>query len=331
MFETATALNKKVFVCRGTSCESGKSEKIYNALKSGVMEAGQSGIDIDFSGCHGFCQQGPIVEVLPDGYFYAQVSPEDVPDILMSLKPGAQPVARLFYKNPVTGEPIPKSADIPFYARQHRILLRHCGSINPEKIEDYIAVGGYDALKKVVAAMTPEQVIREIKKSGQRGRGGAGFLTGQKWDFLHHAKGRPKYLICNADEGDPGAFMDRSILEADPHSVLEGMVIAAYATGATEGYIYCRVEYPMAIARLKLALQQMEQHQLIGKNILGSNLDFHIHIKEGAGAFVCGEETALMQSIEGKRGMPRPRPPFPADSGLWGKPTNINNVKSYAF
>jgi NADH-quinone oxidoreductase subunit F len=254
----------------------------------------------------------------------------DVPEIVESHLAGGKPVERLYYKDPVTGQPVPYHKDIKFYSMQQRIILRNCGRINPERIEDYIATGGYESLKKVLKGMTPEQVIAEMKRSGLRGRGGAGFPTGLKWEFCYNVKADQKYMICNADEGDPGAFMDRSTMEGDPHTVLEGMTIAAYAIGASEGYVYIRAEYPLAVKRVRLAIKQAEEKGFSGKNIQGSNFSFTIHIKEGAGAFVCGEETALMASIEGKRGMPRSRPPFPAVSGLWGKPTTINNVKSLA-
>ena len=322
---------KSVLVCKGTGCVSGGSEEIYQALKREVESSGIKGVKVDFTGCHGFCQQGPIIDIEPEGFFYAAVKVEDIPEIVHSHLVNGHPVERLFYHNPVTGEAIPYYRDITFYAKQQRIILRNCGHINPEKIEDYLAVGGYTALRKVLLEIAPEQIIDEVKRSGLRGRGGAGFPTGQKWEFCRQAAGKEKYLICNADEGDPGAFMDRSLLEGDPHSVLEGMLIAAYAIGATQGYIYCRAEYPLAIKRLRVALKQMEGHGLLRDNILGSGFNFQIEINEGAGAFVCGEETGLMMSLEGKRGMPRSRPPFPAISGLWGKPTNINNVKTFAY
>jgi len=325
--ESAT---RTLFVCQGTGCVSGGSKKIYEALVKEVEAANLDDVKVDITGCHGFCQRGPIVNIEPDGYFYAEVQPEDVHEIVQSHLVNGQPVERLFYHDLTTDEPIPLYHDVPFYEKQHRLVLRNCGHINPERIEDYMEAGGYQAIQRVLSRMTPDEVIAEIKESGLRGRGGAGFPTGQKWQFCRSAPGKEKYLICNADEGDPGAFMDRSILEADPHSVLEGMLIAGYAIGATHGIIYCRAEYPLAIARLKIALAQMKEHRLIGDKILKSNFDFDISIKEGAGAFVCGEETALMASIEGERGMPRPRPPFPATSGLWGKPTNINNVKTLA-
>ncbi len=319
-----------LLICRGTSCESGVADKIYEALKREVESAGLKNVKVDFTGCHGFCQRGPIVDIEPEGFFYVGVNVEDAPDIVHSHLMNGHPVERLFYHDPITGEAIPYSRDVTFYAKQQRVILRNCGCINPERIEDYLAVGGYTALKKALFEMAPQQVVEEIKRSGLRGRGGAGFPTGQKWEFCRQSPGNEKYLICNADEGDPGAFMDRSILEADPHAVLEGMVIAAYAIGATQGYAYCRAEKALAIKRLRIALEQATERGLLGDNILGSGFNFQIDLREGAGAFVCGEETALIASIEGKRGMPRARPPFPAVSGLWGKPTNINNVKSYA-
>jgi NADH-quinone oxidoreductase subunit F len=258
------------------------------------------------------------------------VEPEDTIELVTSHLLNQKPVERLFYCDPVTDEAIPHYSDIAFYQKQERIILRNCGHINPERIDDYLACGGYESLRKVLFNMTPEQVIEEVKRSGLRGRGGAGFPTGRKWEFCRNAIGSAKYVICNADEGDPGAFMDRSILEADPHAVLEGLTIAAYAIGANEGYIYVRAEYPLAVSRLRTALNQAQKRGFLGNNVLGTDFSFTVHIKEGAGAFVCGEETALIASIESRRGMPRPRPPFPAQSGLDGKPTTINNVKSLA-
>jgi NADH-quinone oxidoreductase subunit F len=321
---------QKVLVCQGTGCTSSRSEEIRGALEHQVSEAGLRGVEVDFTGCHGFCQQGPIVVVEPEGIFYTHVKVEDATEIVQSHLRDGKPVERLFYRDPVSGEAIATYREINFYKKQTRLILRNCGHINPERIEDYVATGGYDALKKVLLQMTPAGVISEIKKSGLRGRGGAGFPTGVKWEFCHNSPGEQKYVICNADEGDPGAFMDRSTMEGDPHTVIEGLTIAAYAIGASEGYVYCRAEYPLAIKRLRIAIKQAEEEGFLGKNILGSQFNFMVHIKEGAGAFVCGEETALMASIEGKRGMPRSRPPFPAQSGLWGKPTNINNVKTLA-
>jgi NADH:ubiquinone oxidoreductase subunit F (NADH-binding)/(2Fe-2S) ferredoxin/NAD-dependent dihydropyrimidine dehydrogenase PreA subunit len=321
---------RTIYICQGTGCVSGKSLEISEALRRAVAEKGLSNVKVDFTGCHGFCEQGPLAIIEPEGIFYTHVAVADVPEIVESHFQNGQPVERLFYRDPVSGEAIPYHKDIKFYSMQQRIILRNCGRINPEKIEDYTAIGGYEALKKVLTEMTPEQVIAEVKQSGLRGRGGAGFPTGTKWEFCHNAPGDQKYMICNADEGDPGAFMDRSTMEGDPHTVIEGMAIAAYAIGASEGYIYIRAEYPLAVKRVRLAIKQAEEKGFLGDKILGSDYSFHIHVKEGAGAFVCGEETALMASIEGKRGMPRSRPPFPANSGLWGKPSNINNVKSLA-
>jgi NADH:ubiquinone oxidoreductase subunit F (NADH-binding)/(2Fe-2S) ferredoxin/NAD-dependent dihydropyrimidine dehydrogenase PreA subunit len=317
-------------ICQGTGCVSGKSLEITEALRKAVSEQGIAGVNVDFTGCHGFCEQGPVAIVEPEGIFYACVTVDDVPEIVESHLRNGKPVERLFYIDPISGQAVPYHKDIRFYNMQQRIILRNCGRINPERIEDYIATGGYEALKKVLKEMTPEQVIAEVKRSGLRGRGGAGFPSGTKWEFCRNAVGDQKYMICNADEGDPGAFMDRSTMEGDPHTVLEGMAIAAYAIGATEGYIYIRAEYPLAVKRVRIAIRQAEGKGFLGDKMMGSDFSFHIHVKEGAGAFVCGEETALMASIEGKRGMPRSRPPFPATSGLWGKPSNINNVKSLA-
>jgi NADH:ubiquinone oxidoreductase subunit F (NADH-binding)/(2Fe-2S) ferredoxin/Pyruvate/2-oxoacid:ferredoxin oxidoreductase delta subunit len=321
---------RTIFICQGTGCVSGKSVEITEALVKAVKEEKLNGVKIDFTGCHGFCEQGPVAIVEPEGIFYTHVTVADVPEIVTSHLRDGKPVKRLFYKDPVTGQAISRYKDIKFYNIQQRIVLRNCGLINPERIEDYLALGGYESLRKALKEMTPKQVIDNVKSSGLRGRGGAGFSTGSKWEFCHNAKGDQKYMICNADEGDPGAFMDRSTMEGDPHTVLEGMAIAAYSIGATEGYIYIRAEYPLAVKRVRLAIKQAEEKGFLGKNILGSKFNFNVHVKEGAGAFVCGEETALMASIEGKRGMPRPRPPYPAVSGLWGKPTTINNVKSLA-
>jgi len=323
--------NKRtILVCNGTGCVSGKAFEIREALEKQVAELGLKGVAVDFTGCHGFCQQGPIAVVEPEGIFYTKVTVDDVPEIVQSHLRDGKPVARLFYHDPISDEAIPCYKDITFYSQQTRIILRNCGRINPERIEDYVKTGGYDSLRKVLSEMSPEQVIEEVKASGLRGRGGAGFSTGQKWEFCYKAPGDQKYMICNADEGDPGAFMDRSTMEGDPHTVIEGMAIAAYAIGASEGYIYIRAEYPLAVKRVRLAIERAEEKGFLGDKILDSDFSFHLHVKEGAGAFVCGEETALMASIEGKRGMPRPRPPFPAQSGLWGKPSNINNVKSLA-
>jgi len=322
--------HRTVLVCQGTGCFSAGSGAVYDALQAEVERQGVGNAQIDFTGCHGFCEQGPNVVVEPDGTFYTHVEAEDAAEIVSSHLRDGKPVERLFYRDPMTGEPVPQYADIRFYAQQQRVILRNCGHINPEKVDDYLGRGGYKGLEKALLSMTPEGVIEEIARSGLRGRGGAGFSTARKWGFCRSAPGEPKYMICNADEGDPGAFMDRSILEADPHAVIEGLIIAGYALGASEGYIYMRAEYPLAVSRFRTALRQAEERGFLGKDILGSGFDYMINVKEGAGAFVCGEETALIASIESKRGMPRPRPPFPAQSGLDGKPTIINNVKTVA-
>jgi NADH-quinone oxidoreductase subunit F len=283
------------------------------------------------TGCRGFCAMGPIVLIYPEGIFYCQVQPEDVPVLVAETLLKGRVVDRLAYREPLSHRAIPLYGEIPFYAKQKRIALRNCGMIDPEEIREYIARDGYAALARVLAGMTPQQVLDEIKASGLRGRGGAGFPTGLKWEFTRRAPGEPKTVVCNADEGDPGAFMDRSIIEGDPHSLLEGMIIAGYAIGARQGIIYCRAEYPLAVQRLHTAIAQAREFGLLGERILGTDFGFELDVKEGAGAFVCGEETALLASIEGRRGEPRPRPPFPAVSGLWARPTNLNNVKSYAM
>ncbi|MGM0401397.1 MAG: FAD-dependent oxidoreductase [Chloroflexota bacterium] len=320
-----------VLVCSGTSCTASGAPSVLTALKKEIGRRGlEEEVRVVETGCRGFCAMGPVMIIYPEGIFYCQVEAADVKEIVEETLVKGRVLERLTYEEPSTHENVPFYEDIPFYGKQRRITLRNCGLIDPESIEEYIARGGYEALGKALSSMTPEEVIDEVKSSGLRGRGGAGFLTGLKWEFAQKAPGDTKYIVCNADEGDPGAFMDRSVLEGDPHSLLEGMAIAAYAIGAHEGYIYCRAEYPLAIRRLNIAIAQAEEYGLLGEGILGTDFDFTIRIKEGAGAFVCGEETALIASIEGKRGEPRPRPPFPAVSGLWGKPTNNNNVKSYA-
>ena len=324
------AKHRTVFVCQGTGCVSAGSGEIYDALSREVREQGIRNVKVDFSGCHGFCEQGPNVVVEPDGIFYTHVQAEDAAEIVRSHLAGNKPVDRLFFRHPTTGEAMSKYEDISFYSKQKRLVLHNCGHINPESIDDYISHDGYKALHRAILELPPEGVIEEVKNAGLRGRGGAGFPTWKKWDFCRSANGQQKYIICNADEGDPGAFMDRSILEADPHAVLEGMVIAGYALGASRGYIYVRAEYPLAVKRFRIACDQARERGFLGEKILGSDFDFTIEIKEGAGAFVCGEETALIASIESRRGMPRPRPPFPAQSGLDGKPTIINNVKTLA-
>lgn len=319
-----------VLICGGTGCKSAGSKEVQLAFSRAIEAKGLSDeVMVVETGCHGFCEHGPLVIVYPEGTFYCQVKAEDVEEIVESHLFKGRIVERLLYHEPLTHESIPNYSEINFYKKQHRLVLENCGAINPEQIEEYIAVGGYEALAKAVTTMSPEDVIEEIKKSGLRGRGGGGFPTGMKWQFAKASVSDKKYVICNADEGDPGAFMDRSVLEGDPHKILEGMAVCGYAIGADEGYIYVRAEYPLAIKRLRIAIEQAEAMGLLGENIFGFGFSFKLHIKEGAGAFVCGEETALMASIEGKRGMPRPRPPFPAVAGLWGKPTNINNVETF--
>ena len=319
-----------VLICGGTGCKSAGSKEVQLAFSRAIEAKGLSDeVMVVETGCHGFCEHGPLVIVYPEGTFYCRVKAEDAEEIVESHLFKGRIVERLLYHEPLTHESIPNYSEINFYKKQHRLVLANCGAINPEQIEEYIAVGGYEALAKAVTTMSPEDVIEEIKKSGLRGRGGGGFPTGMKWQFAKASVSDKKYVICNADEGDPGAFMDRSVLEGDPHKILEGMAICGYAIGADEGYIYVRAEYPLAIKRLRIAIEQAEAMGLLGDNIFGSGFSFKLHIKEGAGAFVCGEETALMASIEGKRGMPRPRPPFPAVAGLWGKPTNINNVETF--
>ncbi|HPS44513.1 MAG TPA: NAD(P)H-dependent oxidoreductase subunit E, partial [Treponemataceae bacterium] len=324
------ACNQFCLVCGGTGCESSRADEIYRNLVRACDAHGLgSQVQVVKTGCFGFCEKGPIVKILPEQSFYVEVKPEDAERIVAEHLLKGRPVKDLLYKGE-SGAAAKGEADIKFYQKQMRIVLRNCGIINPEEIKEYIARDGYVALEKVLFTMTPEQVIEELKVSGLRGRGGAGFPTWLKWTNTRKAPGDQKYVICNADEGDPGAYMDRSTLEGDPHSVLEAMTIAGFAQGASKGFIYIRAEYPLAIERLEVAMGQSRALGLIGKNILGSGFDFDIEIRLGAGAFICGEETALMQSIEGKRGMPTPKPPFPSDSGLWGKPTSINNVETFA-
>ena len=324
------AYQSYVLICGGTACFSGGGDKIVEAFHDELKAQGlDSTVQVVTTGCLGFCEQGPIVKILPQGTFYVQVKPEDVKEIVAEHLVKGRVVQRLCY-DPEQAKKLVAEANIPFYQKQYRIVLRNCGVIDPEKIEDYIARDGYKAIEKVLFEMTPEQVVDEMLKSGLRGRGGAGFPTGMKWKFAQQQPKGQKYMVCNADEGDPGAYMDRSTLEGDPHSILEAMIIAGYAIGATKGFIYIRAEYPLAIHRLQVAIKQASELGLLGKDILGSGFDFDIELRFGAGAFVCGEETALLQSIEGNRGMPRPRPPFPAVKGLWGRPTVINNVETLA-
>lgn len=322
-----------VLVCGGTGCTSSGCEKIINELQRCLEKNDlQDEINVVKTGCFGLCALGPVVIVYPEGCFYSRVTPEDVEEIVTEHLLKGRVVKKLLYSETVIEdqEDVKSLNECDFYKKQMRLALRNCGVISPENIEEYIAFDGYKALGKVLTEMKPQEVIDEIKKSGLRGRGGGGFPTGVKWEFASRSVDDQKYVACNADEGDPGAFMDRSILEGDPHSVIEAMAIAGYAIGATQGYIYIRAEYPIAVGRLQIAINQAKEYGLLGKNIFNSGFDFDLEIRLGAGAFVCGEETALMTSIEGHRGEPRPRPPFPAVKGLFGKPTVLNNVETYA-
>ena len=322
-------------ICGGTGCTSSGSAEIQEALHREIAAKGlEDEIKVVQTGCFGLCALGPIMIIYPEGIFYSKVTAEDVPEIVEEHFLKGRPVERLIYKEEEneTEEQILNSSlsDTQFYKKQLRVALRNCGVINPENIDEYIAMDGYFALAKVLKEMTPEDVIKTILDSGLRGRGGGGFPTGRKWQFARNSVSDKKYVVCNADEGDPGACMDRSVLEGDPHAVLEAMAIAGYAIGADEGWIYIRAEYPIAVARLKIAIKQAREYGVLGNDIFGTGFNFDVHIRLGAGAFVCGEETALLTSIEGHRGMPRSRPPFPAVKGLWGKPTIINNVETYA-
>ena len=320
-----------VLICAGTGCTSSDSRLLRQNMYEEIIKRGlENEVKVIETGCFGFCNMGPIMVIYPEGTFYCQVRPQDAAQIVEEHLIKGRPVERLLYKHEKNTVDTVEMEDIEFFKHQKRVALENCGKIDPENIEEYIANDGYFALAKVVKEMTPEQVIEEIKKSGLRGRGGAGFPTGVKWSFAAPVQADQKYVVCNADEGDPGAFMDRSVLEGDPHSVLEAMAIAGYAIGATKGFIYVRAEYPIAVERLHIAIKQAREYGLLGKDIFGSGFDFEIDIRLGAGAFVCGEETALLASTEGRRGEPRPRPPFPAVKGLFGKPTVINNVETLA-
>lgn len=319
-----------ILVCGGTGCHASESNLIVKLFSEQIAAHGmEDKISAEITGCFGFCEKGPIVKVFPENVFYVHVKPSDVAEIFEEHLLKGQKVKRLLYEDPQLKEKIETSEHISFYSLQHRVALRNCGLINPEKIEEYLGVRGYQALAKALS-MSQQEVIDEMKNSGLRGRGGAGFLTGRKWEFANKYKSEEKFVICNADEGDPGAFMDRSIMEGDSHSVIEGMAIAGYAIGASKGYVYIRAEYPLAVERLQIAIDQARQLGLLGKNILQSGFDFDVEIRLGAGAFVCGEETALIHSLEGLRGEPFTKPPFPAESGLWEKPTIVNNVESLA-
>jgi len=325
------AYRSHVIVCAGAGCVSSGCRAVSDALRSELVRQGlEEEIKVVETGCVGSCDLGPVVIVYPEGVFYQKLKAEDVPGIVENHLLKGRPVEHLLYRRAATGELLPTLEQIDFFSRQQKIVLRNCGVIDPASIEECIARDGYQALAKVLTQMGPEQVIEEVKASGLRGRGGAGFPTGLKWQLVRAATGSPKYVVCNADEGDPGAFMDRSVLEGDPHSVIEAMAIAGYAVGAEQGYVYVRAEYPLAVERLSHAIVQAREYGLLGRGIFGASFDFDLDIRMGAGAFVCGEETALMASLEGRRGEPRPRPPFPAEQGLWGKPTLLNNVETYA-
>ena len=341
--ETAAHSDKRVIICAGTGCVANGAMKVHDAF---IQEIAAAGIDVitelraedtadhdvlvSRSGCQGFCQMGPLVTIEPEGMLYTQVKPEDVAEIVQTTLVENKPVERLLYVDPVSGNTCHGPDDIPFYSRQERSVLLECGRLDPENIDEYIAHGGYDGARRIFTEMTPEQVCEMISHSGLRGRGGGGFPTGKKWDLTRIQESDKKYVICNGDEGDPGAFMDRSVMEGNPHSIIEGMMITARAIGADEGYIYVRAEYPLAVSRIRRAVEDAQAMGLLGEDIFGSGMGLQLHVMEGAGAFVCGEETALMASIEGLRGMPAPKPPFPAQKGLWGKPTVINNVETLA-
>ena len=322
---------KEILICGGTGCVSSQSLKLLDNLKEEIQKANlEDKVLAQITGCFGFCEKGPIVKVFPDDVFYIEVSPDDAKEIIKSHIINGNIVDRLLYEEPTSKKKVKTQHEMSFYKKQKRIALKNCGLINPELIEEYIAARGYEALGKCINEYTPQEVIDIIKASGLKGRGGAGFPTGMKWQFASKYESDIKYIVCNADEGDPGAFMDRSILEGDPFSILEPMSIAGYAIGSENGFIYIRAEYPLAIKRLSNAINQAREAGLLGKNIMGTNFNFEVDIKYGAGAFVCGEETALIKSIEGERGEARTRPPFPAESGVWGKPTSVNNVETFA-
>ena len=325
----ADTREKHILVCHGTGCTSSKSPQILENFRKILKEKNIENVRVIMTGCFGLCAKGPIVIIRPEDTFYAMVTPEDCEEIIQTHIVEGKRVERLLCKD-IDGKIVNSLDELNFYKKQKRIALKNCGVINPEDIDEYIAFNGYEALERVLREYTQDEVIDIIKKSGLRGRGGAGFPTGKKWELTKQSEGKQKYVVCNADEGDPGAFMDRSILEGDPHSVLEAMAIAGYSIGADKGFIYVRAEYPIAVHRLKIAIEQARKYGILGKNIFGTGFNFDIEIRLGAGAFVCGEETALLESIEGKRGQPRVKPPYPAQSGLWGKPTLINNVETYA-
>jgi len=329
--KTIGGFKRELLVCGGTGCEASGGIDVVRVLKEEIKNNGlEKEVQVVRTGCFGFCEKGPIVKVVPDNIFYIEITAEKAKTIIKEHIVNGNVVNEYLYEDPETKKHLPKQDDIPFYKKQMRVALRNCGLIDPENINEYIAVDGYQALGKVLTDMTPEKVIDEVKQSGLRGRGGGGFPTGLKWELTKKSQSDIKYIICNADEGDPGAFMDRSILEGDPNTVLEAMAIAGYAVGASKGCIYIRAEYPLAIHRLRIAIEQAYDLGLLGENILGTNFTFHVELNYGAGAFICGEETALINSIEGGRGEPTVKPPFPAQQGLWKKPTNINNVETFA-
>ena len=321
----------RICICAGTGCSASESRGVIAAFREQIAKHNmEDKIDIQTTGCHGFCERGPLVVVQPQGIMYEKVRPQDAAEAFSETVLNGRAVDRLLYVDPLTNQKVALERDVPFYRKQTRVLLRGNGSIDPTRIDDYVAIGGYAALAKVISGMSPGEVTESVKLSGLRGRGGAGFPTGTKWESCRKSGSRTKYVVCNGDEGDPGAYMDRSILEGNPHSVIEGMIIGAYAIGAASGFIYVRTEYPLAVKHARMAVDAARAYGFLGSNILGSDLNFDLDVFEGAGAFVCGEETALIASIEGRRGTPAQRPPYPTESGLWGKPTNINNVKTWA-
>jgi len=331
LLEKYQGKQREILICGGTGCQASDSQELRDRLNDLILENKlEATVSAKITGCFGFCEKGPIVKIFPDDIFYVQVKPEDAEAIIEEHIISNRKVKRLLFVNPDNNEKIEQHHDMPFYKKQMRVALRNCGLIDPENINEYVANEGYLALGKVLDAMQPTDVIEQIKASGLRGRGGGGFPTGLKWEMALNNESAEKFIICNADEGDPGAFMDRSIMEGDSHSVIEAMAIAGYAIKSNKGYIYIRAEYPLAIDRLKTAIAQAEAAGFLGKNILGSGFDFDIELKYGAGAFICGEETALIHSIEGKRGEPTTKPPFPSDKGLWGMPTCVNNVETFA-
>ena len=322
---------RRVSVCAGTACVFAGSMKVRDAFVTEIEAAGlDDAVEVAIIGCHGLCSQGPLAVVSGDETYYPRLMVKDVKQVVAGHLAGGAVVEEFLYVDPATGERVACARDIPFYAQQTRVALRDVGIVDPESIDEFLVRGGYEAARTALTTMQPDDIVEEVLASGLRGRGGAGFPTGQKWKFARASPGDVKYIICNGDEGDPGAFMDASIMDGDPHAVIEGMLIASFAVGAREGFLYVRAEYPLAVKRLRLAIAAALEHGYLGRDIFGSGWDFTVKIKEGAGAFVCGEETALIASIMGARGMPRQRPPFPAVSGLWGKPTNINNVETYA-